>query len=360
MDVEGGKPYPVFDALRGQGRNGRFTFPDQARNPYPDGRQRNRWVADRDATLVTAAGHLHPGGLWTDLDLTRNGRTVRLFRSRANYFEPAGAVSWDVAMAATGPQWRVAIKKGDVLSTSATYDTSKASWYEVMGITIVGITDGPDGGVDPFTQKVDQRGYLTHGRLAENVEHGVGARTRGFVNPLRLRQGPFRDRVTIKDFAYGQGDLSSRGRAALAPSVRQGGQITFVNTDNPLTVRFHTITACRAPCNRTAGIRYPLADGPRTFDSGQLGFGPTISAGLYDGGSDGVVPITPVVDLPAAAARCKDGGPATVKLVAAGCVGSRTWKTPKSLRPGLYTYYCRIHPFMRGAFRVVPDRKLKS
>ena len=38
------------------------------------------WVADRDATLVSTAGHLHPGGLWTDLNVTRDGRTVRVFR----------------------------------------------------------------------------------------------------------------------------------------------------------------------------------------------------------------------------------------------------------------------------------------
>jgi plastocyanin len=30
-----------------------------------------------------------------------------------------------------------------------------------------------------------------------------------------------------------------------------------------------------------------------------------------------------------------------------------SWKTPKNLKIGTYTYFCRIHPFMRGAFRVV-------
>ena len=28
------------------------------------------------------------------------------------------------------------------------------------------------------------------------------------------------------------------------------------------------------------------------------------------------------------------------------------WETPADLKPGTYTYFCRIHPFMRGAFRV--------
>jgi hypothetical protein len=361
MDVEGVQFYPVFDAIKGSGRNGRFEYPDDAKNPYPNGRERNKWVVDRDATLVNTAGHLHPGGLWTDLKLTRNGRTVNLFRSRAHYYEPAGAVSWDVAMTATNPNWRVAIKKGDVLSTTATYDTRRASWYESMGIMVVGMTTGPDGGVDPFTGRLDRRGYLTHGRLPENVERGVGRRTSAYKNPLRLRQGPFRDRVTIDDFGYRQGDLTSSGRAGLPPSVRQGRSLTFVNRDDPLTVRFHTVTGCRAPCNRTAGIKFPLANGPSTFDSGQLGFGLTVDVGGLYPGLDGGVPISPVVDRPAPADRCKEGGPVgVVRVVAKGCIGRAVWKTPKNLRPGTYSYFCRVHPFMRGAFRVVPSRSVRG
>jgi plastocyanin len=46
------------------------------------------------------------------------------------YYEPAGAVSWDVSMTVTPPDWRVAVKQGDVLSISTTYDSRRASWYE--------------------------------------------------------------------------------------------------------------------------------------------------------------------------------------------------------------------------------------
>ena len=35
---------------------------------------------------------------------------------------------------------------------------------------------------------------------------------------------------------------------------------------------FHTITACKDPCNGTTGIAYPIANGPVTFDSGELGY----------------------------------------------------------------------------------------
>ena len=34
--------------------------------------------------------------------------------------------------------------------------------------------------------------------------------------------------------------------------------------------------------------------------------------------------------------------------------GALQWQTPSNLSPGTYTYFCRIHPFMRGAFRVKP------
>jgi hypothetical protein len=77
-----------------------------------------------------------------------------------------------------------------------------------------------------------------------------------------------------------------------------------------------TTTGCKAPCNRKTGIAYPIADGKATFDSGELGYGPKGAT--------------------AAANRIE-------------------WETPRNLSPGSYTYFCRIHPFMRGAFRVVPD-----
>jgi hypothetical protein len=353
MDVQGLKPYPVFDAERGAGSKGRFEYPDQAEgNPYPDvARPRNEWVADHDGTLVSAGGHLHPGGLWTDLKITRDGVTKRIFRSRANYFEPAGPVSWDVAMSATTDAWKVNFKKGDVISTSATYDTRRASWYEVMGIMVMGMTDHPvPGGVDPFTGTVDQTDRLTHGRLKENIDEGTGLPT-GLKNPIARRSGPFRDRITIDNFIYSQGDLAQSGRKGRPPRVRQGRSLTFVNRDDPLTIRFHTVTSCRVPCTRSMGIGYPLANGPFGFDSGELGFGVTIPQ-AFVGGGPGSVPLTAAVPQPAPKARCEDVD-GLAAAIASSCVGTAVYRTPKNLKPGTYAYFCRVHPFMRGAFRVV-------
>jgi plastocyanin len=312
LDTVGGA-YPVFDAKRGAGgRDRRFTYPDEAGNvPRP------QWTVPEDGAIVGSGGHLHPGGLWTDLKLTRDGRTTRLFRSKAVYFEPAGAVSWDVAMTVTPPEWRVGLRKGDVLSVSGTYDTRRASWYESMAIMPSVWAPGATG-PDPFVTDVDVAGRTTHGHLRENRNHG-GGRLSGLSNPLDMlsRPVPGGGKVAISGFVYGQGDLSSAGRRGRPARVRRGRGLTFVNRDADRTI-FHTVTACKAPCNRTTGIAYPLANGEVDFDSGELGFGP---AGFT-----------------AAANRVR-------------------WTTPKNLKAGTYTYFCRVHPFMRGAFEVKGRRE---
>ncbi len=309
MDVAGMSLYPVFNALKGRGDNGRFTFPDDARTRAELGAVGEAAVQTAPAarTLVGTAGHLHPGGLWTDLKVRRAGATRRVFRSVAEYFEPAGAVSWDVAMTATKQDWKVAVQPGDQLAVSATYDTRKASWYESMGIMVVWYADGVQPGAkDPFAQRVDWRGRVTHGHLAENDNHG-GTIT---LHPdaRTLPDGPKASGLVarIRDFFYGLGDLN---RAQRPPVIKAGEQLTFDSGVDAAKAVYHTITGCKAPCNKETGIAYPLANGP-TFDSGELG----------------------------------DAGPPTA--------GRVTWKTPKRLDPGTYTYFCRIHPFMRGAFRI--------
>ena len=71
MDVEDHHIYPVFNVYRHSGRNGKFTFPDMAKNPYEGGPPLNEFTVDHPGTLVATAGHLHPGGLYDDLDLIR-------------------------------------------------------------------------------------------------------------------------------------------------------------------------------------------------------------------------------------------------------------------------------------------------
>jgi plastocyanin len=311
LDVQNGKIYPVFDVLRGQGGDGRFTYPDEAPRAYAGEAPRNRWTVDRDGTLVAAAGHVHPGGLHVDLDAVRDANRARLFRSEARYFDPGGPISWDLAMTYTPPEWRVRLRRGDVLTVSATYDTTRADWYESMGILLAYFADDATG-VDPFAGRVPTRGEITHGHLPEAGNHG--GRATSLPDATALRDGQtLANGIAIASFAYLPGDLAQGGGGlGLPPVVAPGQSLRFGNFDASLGIH-HTITACKAPCNRSTGVSYPLADGDVRFDSGQLG-----------GGFPGWT---------AAANRFE-------------------WTTPPDLEPGTYTYFCRVHPFMRGAFRV--------
>ena len=307
MDVQNGKGYPVFDVLRGDGDGVTYTYPDQAADPYPGEPRLNEWTVDQDGVLIATAAHLHPGGLHGDLWLDRGAETAHLFRSEAKYYEPAGAVSWDVSMTATLPDWRVEVHQGDVLRTNATYDSGLASWYESMGIMVVWMGPPLDGAADPFTTGVDTPGMLTHGHLPENDNHGGDPDPR-YLDLTALPSEPVDGTIEIFDWVYGQGDMNY---AVRVPTVRPGETITFLNLDADVANgQWHTITACKAPCNLSTGIAYPLADGPVIFDSGELG----------------------------------TGGPPTADTV--------EWTIPSDLPPDTYTYFCRIHPLMRGAFRV--------
>jgi hypothetical protein len=335
MDVESGHIYPVFDVHRYSGKNGKYTFPDMAKDPYGGGRPLNEFTVDHPGTLVATAGHLHPGGLYDDLDLIRAGQTpsggatpgtvpnsVRLFRSYAHYWDKRGPISWDMAMTATPTDWRPQVKAGDVMRISATYDTTRASWYESMGIMVVWEAWNDQTGVDPFTHKLDENGKVTHGHLPENNDHGGTQYVTVNLNKLKDCR---RNQVLIAGFTYDPGDLSTPGSGNCIPTVTRGHSLTFINEDaspdgtfaNPLSASpaylqsiFHTITSCQNPCGLNTGISYPLANGPGNYDSGQLGAG-----------------------LPA--------------------VGRLNWSTPSNLPPGTYTFFCRIHPFMRGVFRVI-------
>lgn len=311
MDVRNGEVYPVFDVLKDADDEGSYTYPDDASADDP-GRRQSQWTVDRDGVLVFASGHLHAGGTSVDLFVQRGDEEVQLLSSKAEYFDPTGPVSWDLAMTASPDEWRIAVREGDVLRISTTYNSGIAAWYESMGIMVLAMADAdtsPDPGVDPFADDVQLIGEVTHGELPENDNHG-GEPTE-LPDPTDLPDGePIAD-VAIEAFQYGPSDFSFGLEAV--PTISAGESITFDNTiDAPEgNGLWHTITSCEAPCNRSTGISYPLADGRFSFDSGQLG----------------------------------DAGPPTA--------GRLTWETPPDLEPSTYTYFCRIHPAMRGAFRVV-------
>jgi plastocyanin len=230
-----------------------------------------------------------------------------------------GATCGDQVTVACPEPWRVKVQAGDKVSVHATYDTTRADWYEVMGIMPVAVYNGTDvGGKDAQANDIPQGEVLTHTHLAENDNHG-GEPT-GVANPFTLPSAPVPNRtIGIQSFTY-QVDQSA---GLSVPTIQPGQALTFLNHDAvPSVNAFHTITACKEPCTARTGIAYPIANGPVTFDSGELGFN----------GNNGGLPGVPAAD-------------------------TDTWKTPQDLPTGTYTYFCRIHPFMRGAFRVESQSK---
>ena len=376
MDVDNGSLYPVYDVFRGSGgKDGKATFPDEYKNAYPGGEKKNEWTVDRDGVLVATAGHVHTGGLYTDLYLKRpgakyngpkcakpaaitvrglkglsrkakarvrnanrkkirsykaklkkykacqetqpnvKGSKVHLFRSHAKYFKGNGPISWDMAMYGTQPDWKVEVKKGDVLSMNSTYETKIASWPESMGIMVTYLAEGETGN-DPYRKRVDFKGILNHGHYDENNDHGgglpvVGRDATKLPDGAKAGTNPF----VISDYFYNGADFRLPGALGNPPVVPKGKSMRFEMSEEDLEDEvWHSLTSCKSPCNKSTGISYPIADGKYQFESGQLGTLPGENK-------------APTVD--------------------------RTWwETPKNLPQGTYTFFCRVHPLMRGAFRV--------
>lgn len=330
LDVMNGKHdgMPIFNVQRGFGhyspkyKRRVCAFPVErcaAFDPYGMSQPADApgWdftVPERMAgSIVAMGGHLHPGGLEDQISLVRAGQAKRIFTSEAKYFDKRGPVSWDMAMTVTKPDWKVRVHTGDKVRLNAVYDSQQASWYENMGIVMAFVAPGDESGVDPFAPgaKVDTTGTITHGHLPENNNHG-GTKVRKITKKI----GPVTSRIGMNNFVYKPGDLSTTDRI---PRVRVNRPVTFENGDNGQSI-WHTVTQCRFPCSGTTGISYPLANAMPRIDSQELGstfFGSAFQA-------------------------------ASQRLA---------WKmTPRKqgLRAGqTYTYFCRIHPFMRGAFKVV-------
>ena len=104
--------------------------------------------------------------------------------------------------------------------------------------------------------------------------------------------------------------------------MKLGSDLRFTNLEG--TGIYHTVTTCRFPCLGQTGAAFPLADGQTSkgreldLDSAELGIGaPAVGAASQR--LDYSVPVK------------QDAGFQAGEIV---------------------TYYCRIHPFMRGAFEV--------
>jgi hypothetical protein len=362
-DVSGQLFGAVFDVPREAGGDGVFVYPTDATEPpftpalpaapfttsferYQDILTGGRildltWVADANATAIHAAGHVHPNGLATVLvnlgpagsgceaDLDADGFPgTTLLRSDKLDRVPGVHASEEYQMGVTQPGWRAPVRLGDRISQLGLYANRDAATYGAM--TFVAFHYDRAQAPPPRTGPCDTAPVL----LAGGGDPAAGVPNRAFQGapmPVCGVPGqpacdrPWTDRgpglevpaVTIADFTYAPGDQHLVGQLGAPARVHEGQALQFVNLDGAAVVR-HSVTSCRWPCNGPYVANYPVADG--TFDSGLMG-----NVDLSDRGS---VP--------------PDEGDDVL------------WASPAGLAAGMYSYYCRIHPWMRGAFEVVP------
>ena len=331
-------------------------------------------------TLIGLGGHLHPGGIRDEVSLVRRGVEKPIFYSEAvnwNHQHPNRAggkpTSWDFSMTVTGAplDWKVKIKTGDIIRLNAVYDTGISSWYENMGIVVGYVAPkdphGPPG-LDVFNKNVRivngvpaqarlpkgpfafnyrpkvchpsltgevktlcLHGQVTHGALPENSDTSPPC-TKAACPALTNKVGPMITDIYAAGFTYGQADQGVVDSTGI-PRVKRGTAVRFWNMDESMNV-WHTFTACRYPCDGPTSVNYPVADGGNgnpydhmNFESMELGYGlmfdPTKS---QVGGS----------------------GPYDSQWAQGGV----SW-TFTPTRDGTYTFFCRIHPGMRGVFKVV-------
>ncbi|MEA2388345.1 MAG: hypothetical protein QOG41_1118, partial [Thermoleophilaceae bacterium] len=315
----------TYDVPRQANGDGRYEY-------AKDSGRVIEWTSDTDGTIIGAGGHVHPGGKRVTFENygskqdpcpNTGGGYGGTLLIRENEIDHNVPLSEDYQTEVTHPAWRAPIHKGDRLRISGTYENKDHAWYRVMTHEGVYIdkAEAPKGRCKPYmigkwrktwknpTNGVPNRSWGSHTDDFCGTKYGGPACDKPEKPPAESKFA-HQTTVSIADFQYLPGDRSSEAAGGKIPSITRGEQLTFVNADQFADIR-HTVTTCPWPCNGEYVANYPLADG--RWDSGTLG---------YD-----------VVD----------GGTANPRAT-----------TPKNLPAGLYTYFCRIHPWMRGAFRVTP------
>ena len=358
-----GRTYDVPRQPKGDGIY--ETSKDSPRGPI-------EWTSTIDGTMVGTGGHLHPGGLSVIVENMGSKENpcpddglgyggTRLLKSDA-LFRNGALFSEDFQMEVTHPAWRAPLHKGDRIRITGVYENKDHGWYDVMTHEGIYVDEAqpPQGRCKPKLigaagrkarklarrkairdkrrARAGRRGKRRRGerrpnkhrwnkarRLAAIVTEGVPNRPWGhhadlFCGELLGAQpcdkpepdrGPGMETSTvhIANFLYVPGDRSLSGQQGAPPRVKKGSSLTFVNDDQPAGIR-HSVTTCEWPCNGRYVGNYPLPNG--LWDSNTLGHDPV------DGGNP-----NPVAN------------------------------TPSDLPVGKYAYFCRIHPWMRGAFEVV-------
>lgn len=324
-------------------------------------------------TLVVMGGHLHTGGIRDEVSLVRGGVERPIHISDAYYWNAkdpnkigARPVSWDFSMTGSTNDlgWAINVQAGDKIRLNSIYDAEIGSWYENMGIVMTWVLPGEQIGYDvfakngdgswkvalnpgvprnaampafatdldadslvPYHERCDMtlngdgtgtlclRGPITHPHYKASGNHGNCSLvdTCPALSVPSGVEGPLMDTIPMGGFNYGPADFAVIGVQGI-PRVMQGTPVKFVNLDTADNM-WHTVTRCAYPCTGPTTVDYPIADGgagihdPMDFDSSELGIGLSVP--------------------------------------------NRVDWTFTPAQKGVYTFFCRVHPSMRGAIEVV-------
>ncbi len=344
----------TFDVPRqpiAQGGDGIYIHPLDIPEESPTRRSTDHlgryFVASADGTAIASAGHLHPNGLATiianlgpegsgcEADLDGDGLPGVTLLNSAKIEEVPGAFphSEEYQMGATKPGWRAPIREGDRISQFSPYHNDLYASYEAMSFAGFYVDReqppaprGAEGCTLENTQPVLLEGDPWGGDPTETVINRNWRETPaehcgipGFddCEPVLPDFGPGIETnvIHIAGFLYLPGDQSLGDQTGEPIRVNAGDTVYVINEDAAAGIR-HTVTSCKYPCNGKYVANYPHPDGD--FDSGKMGNLDPIDGGVT---GDDTVPV---------------------------------WELDTTgMEPGFYTYYCRIHPWMRGTIEVV-------
>jgi plastocyanin len=292
------------------------------------------WTAPYSGTIVVAGGHLHAGG--TDAVLSNLGSTARPCPQQGMSGYPGTTLlnsrvithhgvwpSNDYQMGLSQYGWRAYVHKGDRLAINGSYFAKNYAYPDAMvfaGIYIDRAATPPTGsGCAPFI--AGHRNTPERQVIRTTINHPWSMYPDQPTcdkcdHPEAMpKPGPSTSVVQIVGMDYLPGNGGTSGEPAGPPVVTRGQGLTFVNEDYAESLMRHSVTSCKAPCDGADMTNYPFFDG--RFDSGVLGW-------MFE---DAYVSTQPTPQW--------------------------TMQT-KDMRPGYYTFFCRIHPFMRGSFFVAP------
>lgn len=355
----------------------------------PDDTPSMVFEAPADGVAIGTAGHLHPNGSdviianlgpegsGCEADIDGDGYPgITLAVSHKFDQIPGATSSEEYQMGVTQDGWRAPMREGDRIAQFGTYLNHEYASYEAMSFAGIyvdreqppaaydAVCEGDDADADGFfaasrayvvengipqpfvdmatyraevieTKLNDDWGHRhNHGHcgLPEDVPETEGDESRpcdDLDKPVPpVGSGQRVDAVHVADFLYLPGDHSITGDLGRPALVTQGEPLLFVNDDTAIGVR-HTITSCKMPCNGQYVANYPQPDG--YFDSDKMGNLDYIDGGLISTGGE--------QELLGQEYEGPGIPPATYP----------TWELDTTeLDPGMYSYYCRIHPWMRG------------